>query len=109
MGERHQIEIKNPRLTGTIWTVYGLTHALEALKAVKAPANAAPGFALAVATVERELAEERVNLSQLVLRAAAGAGFDISQSPGVYTSVGKDGSPVLEIETADLADMAGAD
>jgi hypothetical protein len=91
-----------PALAAKIWRVYGLAQAFEALGGSKAK-SALPGFVLAVALVEKELADERANMSGEVYRTAARAGHDISKVAGIYTNI-KGSKPIVEIEFADLVD-----
>lgn len=72
------------------------------------PKSALPGFAFAVALVEKEVAEMRAQMAGAVYRCAAKAGHDVSSVRSIYTTIGKDGSPVIELEAADLVDAAEA-
>lgn len=72
------------------------------------PRSALPGFAFAVALVEKEVAEMRAQMAGAVYRCAAKAGHDVSSLRNIYTTVGKDGVPVIELEAADLVDAAEA-
>lgn len=92
------------KLAGKIWRTYGLAQALEALGGRK-PVSVLPGFALAVALVEKELADERANMSGEVYRTAAKAGHDIARASAIYTNI-VNGKPTVQIEFADLVDQA---
>lgn len=72
------------------------------------PKSSLPGFALAVALVEKEVAEMRAQMAGAVYRCAAKAGHDVSNLKNIYTTIGKDGNPVIELEAADLVDQAEA-
>jgi hypothetical protein len=72
------------------------------------PKSALPGFALAVALIEKEVAEMRAQMAGAVYRCAAKAGHDVSNLRQIYTTIGKDGNPVIELEAADLVDQAEA-
>jgi hypothetical protein len=65
-----------------------------------------PGFSLALALVEKEVADMRAQMAGAVYRCAAKAGHDISNVTSIYTSIGKDGTPIIEIAPADLVDQA---
>jgi hypothetical protein len=87
-----------------IWQTYGLASAFEALGGPK-PKSQLPGFALALALVEKELADHRANMSGAVYRCAAKAGFDVSNVVAIYSNI-KDGKPHIEVELGDLVDAA---
>lgn len=72
------------------------------------PKSQLPGFALAVALVEKEVAEMRAQMAGAVYRCAAKAGHDISNVRSIYTTIGKDGTPIIQLEAADLVDAAEA-
>lgn len=72
------------------------------------PKSQLPGFALAVALVEKEVADMRAQMSGAVYRCAAKAGHDISNVRSIYTALGKDGTPIIQLEAADLVDTAEA-
>lgn len=72
------------------------------------PKSALPGFAFAVALVEKEVADMRAQMAGAVYRCAAKAGHDVSIIRSIYTTIGKDGTPVIELEAADLVDAAEA-
>lgn len=93
------------KLASKIWRVYGLAQALEALGGRQKPVSQLPGFIMAVALVEKELADERAIMSGEVYRTAARAGHDIGKANAIYTNIEK-GKPVVQIEFADLIDDA---
>lgn len=105
MTERIAIKISE-KLHGMIWRTYGLAQAFEALGGDK-PKSQLPGFALAVALIEKELADHRANVSGEVYRSAARAGHDIGKAAAIYTDI-KDGKPHVAIEYADLVEQAEA-
>lgn len=72
------------------------------------PKSKLPGYMLAVALVEKEVADMRAQMAGAVYRCAAKAGHDISNVKTIFTTIGKDGTPVIEIEAADLVDQAEA-
>lgn len=92
------------KLAAKIWRTYGLAQAFEALGGSK-PKSVLPGFTLAVALIEKELADERANMSGEIYRTAARAGHDIARAAAIYTNV-VNGRPVVQIEFADLVDQA---
>ena len=81
MGDRQDVKIGD-KLNAMIWRTYGLAQAVEALGGVK-PKSQLPGFLLALALVEKELADERVNMSGEVYRSAARAGHDIGRATAI--------------------------
>jgi hypothetical protein len=60
---------------------------------------------LAVALVEKEMANMRAFVSGAVYRCAAKAGHDIAKLSGINTSI-KDDIPIIELVPADLVDQA---
>lgn len=102
MSERIHFEAPD-KLKGMVWETYGVAVALEALGGDK-PKSVLPGFMLAVALVEVELAEMRARLAGEVYRAAAKAGHDITKLASIHTCI-KNGVPVVEVEPADLIDQ----
>jgi hypothetical protein len=103
---RTEVEVSE-KLASKIWRTYGLAQALEALGGRDKPVSALPGFRLAVALVEKELADERAIMSGEVYRTAARAGHDIGKASAIYTDI-KNGKPVVSIEFADLVEQADA-
>lgn len=97
----------DPKTASQIWQTYGLAQAYEALGGKK-PKSQLPGFALALALVDKELAEMRAQMSGAIYRCAARAGHDVAKIAAIYTSI-KDSKPHLEIEMADLVDQAEAE
>jgi hypothetical protein len=93
------------KLASKIWRVYGLAQSLEALGGRSKPISTLPGFIMAVALVEKELADERAVMSGEVYRTAARAGHDIGKCSAIYTNI-VNGKPVVQIEFADLVDQA---
>ena len=91
-------------LSSQIWRTIGLAQAFDALGGDK-PKSTLPGFALALALVEKELAEQRAVMSGAVYKAAAKAGYDVTKVESIFTSI-KDGAPVVEVKIADLVDRA---
>jgi hypothetical protein len=106
MSDQQKITVLvTPALAGKIWRTYGLAQALEALGGRSKPLSQLPGFIMAVALVEKELADERANMSGEVYRTAARAGHDIGKVAAIYTNI-VDGQPIVQIEFADLVDLA---
>ena len=99
-----KIKPNNPKLTATVWQLYGALETLDNLKSVDGALAKLPGFTLAVALVERTVADLRVILSTMALIAAAKAGADVGNSKGVITSF-EGHEVVLTVEPMDLADM----
>lgn len=85
-------------------TMVGLVMALEALGGDK-PKSTMPGFAMAIALVEREIAEQRARNCAAAYRAAARAGFDVSKVTQIHTLV-IDGDVCFEVTEGDLIDRA---
>lgn len=105
MAENDRVAIQvDDKLAGEIWQTYGLAMAFEILGGAT-PKSALPGFALALALVEKELAEQRARMAGAVYRAAARAGHDVANVASIYTNI-KDGRPVVEVEPADLVTRA---
>lgn len=104
------IEVKaDDKTKRVISELHGAAIALSALMTDdQKPKSQLPGFAMALALVEKEVAEMRAQMAGAVYRCAAKAGHDISNVRGIYTRVGKDGTPHIEIEAADLVDAAEA-
>jgi hypothetical protein len=106
MSDSPKTEIAvSEKLASKIWRTYGLAQALEALGGRSKPVSVLPGFILAVALVEKELADERAIMSGEVYRTAARAGHDIGKCSAIYTNI-VNGKPVVQIEFADLVDQA---
>lgn len=72
------------------------------------PRSQLPGFGFAVALVEKEVAEMRAHMAGAIYRCAAKAGHDVSNLKNIFTTIGKDGTPIIELEAADLVDVAEA-
>lgn len=106
MSERAEV-IADDKLAGVIWQTYGMAAAFDALGGTK-PKSTLPGFALALALVEKELAEQRAIMSGAVYRAAARAGHDISKVSSIFTTI-KNSKPQIEVEFADLVEQAETD
>lgn len=70
------------------------------------PKSQLPGFMLALALIEKEVADMRAQMAGAVYRCAAKAGHDVASIRSIYTSVGKDGVPIIQLEPADLIDAA---
>lgn len=104
-----KIQVKaDDKTKRVISELHGAAIVLSALMDGDKPKSALPGFALAVAMVEKEVADMRAQMAGAVYRCAAKAGHDISNVRSIYTTIGKDGTPVIEIEAADLVDAAEA-
>lgn len=95
MAEKTEVA-PNEKLIATIWQSYGLAIAYEAMGGDK-PKSTLPGFSLAMALVEKEMAETRAAISGEVYRCAARAGHDIGKASSIFTSI-KNGKPLIEIE-----------
>jgi D-ribose pyranose/furanose isomerase RbsD len=67
--------------------------------------SALPGFALAMALVEKELAVQRAIMSGEVYRTSARAGHDIAKVSSIYTTI-ENGKPMVRVEFADLVEQA---
>jgi len=106
MSENQKADIEvTAALAGKIWRTYGLAQALEALGGRAKPISQLPGFIMAMALVEKELADERAIMSGEVYRTAARAGHDIGRAAAIYTTI-VDNKPMVQIEFADLIDLA---
>jgi hypothetical protein len=92
------------KLASVIWRVYGLAQAFDALGGNK-PKSLLPGFSLAVALVEKEMADQRATMSGAVYKAAARAGHDINRVSSILTDI-KNGKPCIQVVMADLVDQA---
>jgi hypothetical protein len=103
MGDRTEIE-PDESLKRAIYEMVGLNVALDALGGDK-PKSSLPGFAMAVALVQKEAADQRASLSGAVYRCAAKAGHDVANVAGIYTTI-KNGKPIVEIAPMDLVDQA---
>src|SRR5690242_14630778 len=103
-----KIQVKVDAKTGRVISeLHGAAIALGSLlDNDRRPKSALPGFALAVALVEKEVAEMRAQMAGAVYRCAAKGGHDVSNLRNIYTTIGKDGTPVIELEAADLVDAA---
>lgn len=105
-----KIQIKaDDKTKRVISELHGAAIALGALlDGDRKPRSALPGFAFAVALVEKEVAEMRAQMAGAVYRCAAKAGHDVSNLRQIFTTIGKNGNPVIELEAADLVDQAEA-
>lgn len=103
-----KIDVKaDDKTRRVISELHGAALALGALlDSEQKPKSQLPGFAMALALVEREIAEMRAQMAGAVYRCAARAGHDISNVRSIYTTVGKDGVPLIQLEAADLVDQA---
>ena len=99
-----KIKPNNPKLTASVWLLSGALQALDEMTRIDGASAKLPGFALALAVVERAVADLRVSLSTVALIAAAKSGADVGNSRGVVTSI-EDYEVVLTVEPMDLADM----
>jgi hypothetical protein len=96
----------NKRDAEAYYTMVGLVTAREALGGDK-PKCTLPGFAMAIALVEKEVAEQRARSCASAYRAAARAGFDVSKVSQIHTLV-IDGDVGFEVTEGDLIDLAAA-
>ena len=105
-----KIQVKVDAKTGRVISeLHGAAIALASLldhDNDRKPKSVLPGFALAVALVEKEVAEMRAQMAGAVYRCAAKGGHNVSNLRNIYTTIGKDGTPVIELEPADLVDAA---
>lgn len=77
VAEKKTIEIKTKRHLSMVARMYGVAQALSALKDRK-DTELLPGYGLAMAIVEREVAEMRAAVMQLNLTALSDAGINIA-------------------------------
>lgn len=107
-----KVEVKaDVRTSRAISELHGAATALSALFLggdPDKPKSQLPGFMLALALIEKEVADMRAQMAGAVYRCAAKAGHDISNVKSIFTSVGKDGVPIIQLEAADLVDTAEA-
>ena len=108
MSERIQLETDD-KTRRVISELHGAAVALNALKPNDKPLSQLPGFLMAVAIVEREIADMRAQMAGAVYRCAAKHGHDVANLRSIYTNIGKHGRPVVEIEPADLVQQAEAE
>lgn len=103
-----KIEVKaDDKTRRVISELHGAAIALQSLLGDgDKPKSQLPGFTLALALVEKEVAEMRAQMAGAVYRCAAKAGHDICNVRSIYTAIGKDGTPVIQIAAADLVDLA---
>ncbi len=102
MAEDDKIAVAlTPKQQGLVWETNGAAAVVEALREVKKSGTTAAGFILALAVAEKTLAEMRISMGQMALRAAAAAGHDISRCPAISTGV-RDGQAVLLLAPPDL-------
>lgn len=107
--ENDKIEIEpDVKTKRVISELHGAAMALSALVTDdgETPKSTLPGFALALALIEKTVADMRAQMAGAVYRCAAKAGHDVSKLSSIYTSVGKDGTPKIELAAADLVDQA---
>lgn len=105
MTDKIKIEVDD-KTRRFISELHGAAIVLNGLMDGKKPKSQLPGFAFAVALIEKEIADMRAQMAGAIYRCAAKAGHDISNVTGIFTTIGKDGRPVIEIEPADLIDVA---
>jgi hypothetical protein len=103
-----KIDVKvDDKTKRVISELHGAAIALSALRdGDDKPKSTLPGFILALALVEKEIADMRAQMAGAVYRCAAKAGHDVSQLRSIYTTIGKDGTPLIQLEAADLVDVA---
>lgn len=107
MTEGGMIEIKPDRhVERHYYRISGLAIAVEAMGGEK-PLSTLPGFALAKALVEKELAEARCDYSRAVYQCAARAGHNIAEIGAMFAAI-KDNKLVIELKPSDLVDKAEA-
>lgn len=93
----------NKKDAAAYYTMVGLVTALEALGGDK-PKSALPGFAMAIALVEKEVAEQRARNCASAYRAAGRAGIDVSKVGQIHTLI-HDGDVGFEVTQGDLVDL----
>ncbi len=86
---------------GIVWETNGAAAVVDALNEAQKQAPCGAGFVLAKAIAEKTLAEFRITMGQMALRAAAAAGHDISRCPAIHTGV-RNGETVLLLAPPDL-------
>jgi len=102
-----KVDVKpDPKTTRVISELHGAATVLAALYDGDKPRSQLPGFTMALALVEREVAEMRAQMAGAVYRCAAKAGHDVANVRSIFTSIAKDGTPVIQLEAADLVDAA---
>lgn len=107
MAEQEKIQVEPDAETRRVISeLHGAAIVLTALLDGDKPKSTLPGFALAKAIVEKEVADMRAQMAGAVYRCAAKAGHDVSNLTSIYTTVGKDGTPKIELCPADLVDRA---
>ena len=87
--------------------ITGIARAVERMTSVEPALQKLPGFGLARALIDRELAEARTQLHGLTLKAAARAGHDISTTKSIAVAFEGE-TPVLVVTFGDLIDVAEA-
>lgn len=108
MPDRIELE-PDAKTKRVISELHGAAVALAALLVDdKTPKSTLPGFALAVALIEKEVADMRAQMAGAVYRCAAKAGHDVANLSSIYTTIGKDGTPRIELAPADLVERANA-
>ena len=105
MSEDGMIEIKpDHSVKRHYYKLGGLAIAVEALGGEKA-LSTLPGFALAKALVEKEMAEARCDYARAVYQCAARAGHNIAEIGAMFASI-KDNKLVIELRPGDLVDIS---
>ncbi|RUV99354.1 MULTISPECIES: hypothetical protein [unclassified Mesorhizobium] len=106
MDDPQLIDITEPNHVASVWRYIATIEVLEALKKVP-DFQRVPGFSLALALVEKEVAEDKAESVQRNLRAVAATGVDVSKVQRVELEIGPNASLRLKVVMMDLADLAG--
>lgn len=105
MAEPIYVEITDRKHAAGLNRWIGKAEAYEALKAKAKDFDRLPGFGLAMAILEAEVAHDRsMNVAEN-LRCLARAGHDVGRSKQVELELGPNGLQRLKVIMMDLADL----
>ncbi len=105
MSEPIHVDITDRKHLAALWRWLALLEHAEVLAAVP-EFQKVPGFGLASALLDKEIAEEKSAAVMLNLRAVARAGIDVVKVSQMHVETVPDGRVRLKVTMMDLADMA---
>lgn len=106
MSEPVYVEITDPAHLAQMWRWMSLVDHANVLARVP-EFHKVPGFGLASALLDKEIAEEKSTAVMMNMRAIAAAGIDVTKVAQIHIEGTKRGDLRLQVTMMDLADLAG--
>lgn len=105
MSEPIHVDITDRKHLAALWRWLTLLEHAEVLKGVP-EFQKVPGYGLASALLDKQVAEEKSAAVMLNLRAVARADIDVAKVSQIHVETKADGRMRLKVIMMDLADMA---